>query len=81
MESNFMDRFPHLLNETYASQMLGVSVGALRRWRREGRGPQFTRIERCIRYDVRDLERFVAINSSSNRSAARVKMSAGPEVR
>ena len=53
---------PQMLDETQVSQALAVSVAALRRWRREGRGPQFTRLERCIRYDLRAVERFLAEN-------------------
>jgi predicted site-specific integrase-resolvase len=81
MDYSISERLPQLLNEIHASQMLGVSVGAMRRWRREGRGPQFTRVERCIRYDVRDIERFVAINSSGVRSVSKTKVSSSSEVR
>jgi hypothetical protein len=58
---------PQMLGEKQAARMLAVSVAALRRWRREGRGPQFTRVERCIRYDPRAIERFLAENSSGLR--------------
>jgi predicted site-specific integrase-resolvase len=61
---------PQLLGEKQAARMLAVSVAALRRWRREGRGPRFTRLERCIRYDIRAIERFLAENSSGNEKAA-----------
>jgi hypothetical protein len=64
MDCSTSVRLPHLLNEIHTSRMLAVSVGALRRWRREGRGPAFTRVERCVRYDVRDLESFLADHSS-----------------
>jgi Helix-turn-helix domain len=57
--------FTQLLTETDASKKLAVSIGALRRWRREGRGPAFTRLERCVRYDVRALESFLADHSSA----------------
>ena len=49
-----------LVNEKEAARLLACSVAALRRWRREGRGPQFTRVERCVRYSARTLARFVA---------------------
>jgi len=58
-----------LVTEIQASKMLAVSVAALRRWRREGRGPEFTHCERCVRYDVRAIERFLSANSSANKKA------------
>jgi len=61
---------PQLLTEQQTARILSVSVAALRRWRREGRGPQFTRCEGCIRYDMRALERFLAANSSAANAGA-----------
>jgi hypothetical protein len=58
-----MEQTLQLLNEREAAQRLAVSVAALRRWRREKRGPPFTRIERCIRYDDRLLEGYQVKNS------------------
>jgi hypothetical protein len=49
--------------EREAAKMLGVSVAALRRWRREHRGPTFVRFERCVRYRVTDLEEFLSQNA------------------
>jgi hypothetical protein len=59
-----------MLNEKQTAQMLSVSVAALRRWRRENRGPAYTRCERCIRYDIRSIEKFLNDNSSANRKVA-----------
>jgi predicted site-specific integrase-resolvase len=59
-----------MLNETQTARLLAVSVAALRRWRREGRGPQFLRLGKCIRYDVRAIEYFLAENSSGNKKTA-----------
>jgi hypothetical protein len=61
---------PQLLNERDAAKILAVSIAALRRWRREKRGPQFVRCERCVRYALDELSRFVALNSSGNEKAA-----------
>jgi hypothetical protein len=72
---------PQLLSEKQASRVLAVSVAALRRWRREGRGPRFAKLERCIRYDVRALERFLAEHSSGNEKAADSRSTAAAEVR
>jgi Helix-turn-helix domain len=70
-----------LLSESEASRVLAVSVAALRRWRREGRGPQFIHLERCVRYDLRALEHFVAQNISPNKKAADSQSTAQTEVR
>jgi predicted site-specific integrase-resolvase len=70
-----------LLNEKQAARLLACSVAALRRWRREGRGPQFTRLERCVRYEARAIERFVAENSSTKKEAGDRKSPAQREVR
>lgn len=72
---------PQLLNEHQAGRVLGVSVAALRRWRREHRGPDFVHCERCVRYDTRAIERFLAENSSRNKKAADSRSAAQREVR
>lgn len=68
--------FPQMLNEKQTARLLACSVAALRRWRREGRGPIFTRVERCVRYDLRALERFLAEHSSGYEKAAEWGVSA-----
>jgi Helix-turn-helix domain len=70
-----------LVTEVQAAKMLAVSVAALRRWRREKRGPEFTRLERCVRYSIHDIERFLKDNSSSNKKAADRKSAAKREMR
>jgi predicted site-specific integrase-resolvase len=72
---------PRLLDEKQAARIMAVSVAALRRWRHEGRGPQFVRLERCVRYDLRTIERFLAQNSSANKKAADSRSAAQREVR
>jgi len=54
---------PQILREREAAMTLGVSVAALRRWRRERRGPAYVRLERCIGYRVADLEEFLSKNT------------------
>jgi hypothetical protein len=54
---------PMVVRERDAASLLGVSPAALRRWRRERRGPPFIRIEDCIGYRVADLEEFLAENT------------------
>ena len=59
-----------ILNETEVSEMLRCTKAALRRWRREGRGPRFIRVGRLIRYRLADVEEFLESNASSSRAAS-----------
>ena len=70
---------PMVVTEGEAARLLSVSRAALRRWRREGRGPEFTRLERCVRYDLRSIELFVTQNSSGNKRTADSRPSPTPE--
>jgi hypothetical protein len=54
---------PLVVREGDAARLLSVSVAALRRWRRERRGPPFVRLERCVGYRLADLDAFVASNT------------------
>jgi predicted site-specific integrase-resolvase len=51
-----------VVREPTVAKLLGVSIAALRRWRREGRGPAFVRLERCVGYQMADLQSFLAGN-------------------
>ena len=59
---------PQMLNEKQAAHILSVSVAALRRWRRERRGPQFTRLERCVRYETRAIKEWIAENTTEKQA-------------
>ena len=48
-----------LLTEGETSKVLQCTKAALRRWRRERRGPRFVKLGRLIRYSQSDLENFV----------------------
>jgi len=48
-----------LLTEDETSKVLQCTKAALRRWRRERRGPRFVKLGRLIRYRESDLESFV----------------------
>jgi len=65
---------PQMLSEKQAARILAVSIAALRRWRREGRGPKFTRLERCVRYNVNSIESWLAENSSGNKKVCDSKL-------
>jgi hypothetical protein len=48
---------PHQsVDEQDAAAYLGYTPGALRKWRREGRGPAYIRSGRSVRYRIPDLE-------------------------
>ncbi|MFH1108724.1 MAG: helix-turn-helix domain-containing protein [Planctomycetota bacterium] len=50
-----------LLTESEAAQRLGVQAGTLTVWRSTRRYDlAFCKIGRCIRYDARDIESFIA---------------------
>jgi hypothetical protein len=53
-------------NEKDAAQMLGCSVGLLRKWRLFGEGPAFCKIGKLVRYRQEDLVAFVTANRVEN---------------
>ncbi len=54
-----------ILTETEVAEILRCTKAALRRWRREGRGPRFIRVGRLIRYRLSDVEEFLEKNAST----------------
>jgi len=48
-----------LLTEGQVAQRLQCTKAALRRWRREKRGPPFARIGRLVRYSEQELAAFI----------------------
>lgn len=51
-----------LLNETEASEYLGCSVAALRKWRLLGKGPRYHKIGRLVRYSDADIAGYLEVN-------------------
>jgi hypothetical protein len=51
------------MTESELARRASVSVAALRKWRREGRGPRFLRLGRLIRYLVEDVDAWLHSNS------------------
>jgi predicted DNA-binding transcriptional regulator AlpA len=47
------------LSERQVAALLGVSIAALRKWRRVGGGPPYLRIGKLIRYRFSDLQNFM----------------------
>lgn len=58
----------NLLTEQSAAQVLGCSVGLMRKWRLFGEGPAFCKIGRLVRYRAEDLAAFVAANRVEGRA-------------
>ena len=58
------------LTETEVAEMLRCTKAALRKWRREGRGPRFIRVGRLIRYRLADVDQFLESNASSSPAAS-----------
>ena len=59
-----------LVTEREAAKILCVAVATLRRWRWDGKGPQFRKIGGAVRYALSDLQAFVeaaARRSTSDR--------------
>jgi hypothetical protein len=52
-----------LLTEIEAAAVLNCTPSALRRFRREKRGPRYAKIGRLIRYALSDVEAFVEENT------------------
>jgi len=47
------------ITETKLSMMLKVSLDTVRRWRIDGVGPMFTKINRTVRYAMKDVDSFL----------------------
>lgn len=48
-----------LVTERDASEILGVSMRTLQKWRLQGNGPRFVKLGHAVRYDVKDLEAYI----------------------
>lgn len=51
---------PVRVNTKVAAEYLGVSVRTLEDWRAKGKGPKYVRIGHGIRYEVSELNAFIA---------------------
>lgn len=48
-----------LIDTTATSVFLGVPVQTLKNWRADGEGPPYVKVGRLVRYDPRDLDRWI----------------------
>lgn len=44
------------ISESELARRTAVSTAVLRKWRREGKGPRFLRLGRCVRYLIADVD-------------------------
>ena len=56
---------PKLLTEAAAAKILNVSLSTMRRWRRDGAGPAFFRLDATIRYTPEALAEFITAHTLS----------------
>ena len=52
-----------MLTEKETAELLNCTPAALRRWRRERRGPKWVKVERLIRYTDKDLAEFLMLHT------------------
>lgn len=58
-----------LVGERRAAGLLCLSVRTLQKWRLQGAGPRFLKLGHAVRYDVADLEAFIAENKKQSTSS------------
>ncbi len=51
-----------LLTTRQAAELLNLKESTLEQWRWQGKGPQFVKLGRCVRYRRADLEAFTEGN-------------------
>ena len=56
-------KFPTLLTETAVAEMLNISVHTLKKHRGTKRGLPYVKIERRVRYDLADINRYLSDNT------------------
>lgn len=54
----------HLLDCNPAAEYLGLSPITLADWRVQGRGPRYVKLGRRVKYDIADLDDYIAENKT-----------------
>jgi hypothetical protein len=67
-----------LHTESETAGLLRCTKSALRRWRREARGPKFYRLGRLIRYEASDLAEWLYANYAGSVGNRRNKNQVSP---
>jgi predicted DNA-binding transcriptional regulator AlpA len=49
-----------LLNERQLSRLIAVSIGTLRSWRSDGKGPRFRKVGQLVRYAPSDVNEWLS---------------------
>lgn len=57
-----------LLNNDEAADMMGISRRTLPVWRVQGKGPQFIKIGKLVRYERSELDAWILANTHANTS-------------
>lgn len=57
------------LNEKQLAKLINVSVGLLRKWRREKAGPRWLKLGRVVRYLAKDVEAWLEARAVSTGTA------------
>lgn len=57
-----------LLNNDEAADMMGISRRTLPVWRVQGKGPQFIKIGKLVRYERTELDAWIRANTHANTS-------------
>ncbi|MEL6258617.1 MAG: helix-turn-helix domain-containing protein [Pseudomonadota bacterium] len=60
-----------LLNENELAQYLNIEAETLKKWRRLGQGPAFTKVGKSVRYRWQEIERYLDAQTVSNTAEAR----------
>jgi len=60
----------HLLTEVETARILSLKVATLRRWRWEGKEPEFLKIGNAVRYDPAVLDQYISASRRSSTSDA-----------
>lgn len=53
-------KWPGWMKTVTAAKYMDIDEATLRRWRREGRGPVYSKGDRAVRYAREDLDEFMA---------------------
>ena len=57
-----------LIREAAAAALIDSTPATLRKWRHLGKGPEFVRFGRSIRYDVAELDRYIEAHRARSTS-------------
>jgi len=70
-----------LATESEVAKYLLVSVAALRRWRLEGRGPQYLKIGSLVRYKWSDVDAWLAARPTGGETLEHMQARMRPNAR